>query len=204
MILLVGSRGNIGGRYAAILRYLKIDFVGVDVGDKWPDPSTYDKAIVATPTSTHYKICLRLAKLKKTFLCEKPLSKNPEEIQHLIDIGADGYMVNNWCHVTEKIIKPNSAKVYYDCWNTGKDGLLWDCIQLVYIARGNNFKINNQHPIFWATIDLRAGSNRIGLEKIAHSYCYMIDCFIEEKTDKLWSLKDALAATKKVLKYEQG
>jgi len=71
-----------GRRYGAILKYLGHEVVGIDIGNKIP--KNLDLAIVATPTDTHFEICKALSKKHYTYLCEKPISKNPKEIETLI------------------------------------------------------------------------------------------------------------------------
>lgn len=207
-ILLIGANGNMGRRYAAILNHLEADWVGVDIGDKWP--KDFDRAIVATPTGSHFGICSRLAKLKKPFLCEKPISKNPDSIRKLIRMGAEGYMVCNWKFVfSDRVeyrrkLNPNENNICYDYYSTGKDGTIWDCIQLVYLAI--DIQIKTESPYFDVTID----DDHVTLDDIAYSYITMIRKFIWPNIFDLWTLKDALKATCKVihmremLKYKEA
>lgn len=195
-VLVVGSLGNMGRRYAAILKHLGHEVVGVDVGTKIP--SKLDAAIVATPTDTHYGVCKVLSKKGYRYLCEKPVSKSPKEIESLMrydaKYGGCGYMVNNWARTLLRYVKPNSQNVYYDCWNTGKDGLLWDCIQLVYLAKGRPHQLESESPTFSAWL----GTTRITLGVIELSYIAMVRSFLEGDDKRLWTLQDALAATQKV------
>lgn len=193
-ILLIGANGNMARRYAAILNYLGIEWVGVDVGDRWP--RNFDRAIVATPTDTHFAICKKLAKMGKVFLCEKPVSKSPKEIEKLIAMGAKGYMVCNWALLDSFYSTPLPIGVYdifYDFYNTGRDGTYWDCIQIIYLAK--NINVQTTSPIFAAQI----GCMTVWLDAIGKSYVNMLSRFVQPKIKGLWTLKDAFKATNKVL-----
>lgn len=201
-ILVLGARGNMGRRYCAILRHLGQEVVEADIGDRWTDLE-FDKAIVATPTPGHAYDCLQLAMRKKSFLCEKPLSTNPREIEDLILYceanGVDGRMVCNWKFAGMPAgcsWLPGFHEVNYSNWRTGSDGTAWDCIQLIYLAKGGGIKIEVGAPCFRASIDYW----HITLENIEQSYIKMVDYWLN-KPSALWSLEDAKKATQKVLRY---
>lgn len=204
-VLVIGASGNMGRRYCSILQYLRQTPIKVDIGDNCFGCQEYTHAIIATPTDTHFEICKKLAELDKTYLCEKPLSKNPDEIKELIAIEgrtkSKGYMVNNWSFATGFVgafFGINKDMVYYNNWNTGKDGVLWDCIQLIYLAKDFNIQICTGSPVFRAF----CGDNNVSLTDIDKSYISMIDNFLSSKK-YLWGLQDALAATEKVIAYEK-
>ena len=192
-LLLVGAKGNMGRRYAAILKsfFPETSVIGVDIGDPWP--LSFDKAIVATPTETHYNICLKLAASRKPFLCEKPVVKTLPQMETLVQNCSMGYMVNNWAHVfPDWYLKPNDSIIDYDFYHTGHDGLHWDCIQLHYLAK--EIKINNESPYFRASIN----GEEVTLEMIEASYTKMLSFFLKDDERWLWTMQDALNATRKV------
>src|SRR4051794_41125810 len=43
------------------------------------DPASFDAAIIATPTETHFDVAKELIKLKKNLLVEKPLASTPAQ-----------------------------------------------------------------------------------------------------------------------------
>lgn len=194
-VLLIGCNGSMGRRYAAIFKYLGVDFVGVDLGNQWP--AEFDRALVATPTNTHFEICNKLIDMRKDFLCEKPVSKEPNECIILRErceaTGVKGSMVNNWCYaLNDKIpLEPGKNILHYSYYNTGKDGTDWDCIQLHYLAI-DKACIRLDSPWWEAAIN----EDYINHGRIERTYCYMIINWLHNKT--LWTMEDAYKATLKV------
>lgn len=199
-ILVIGNRGSIGRRYMAILKYLGHEAIGYDIADESQFPMDFDRAIIATPTYTHYGWCKELiTKYKKPFLVEKPLSKNPEEIREIIYLSEEYQiktnMVCNWAFVDKYYqLSPNTHTISYSNFNTGNDGLNWDCIQLHYLER--NYPIITNTPFFHANID----GVDISYFDIEYSYITMLDIWLSENT--LWNLEDALKATLKIKELE--
>lgn len=201
-VLVCGNRGNMGRRYTAILNYLGVENIGVDNGDLTPHPDTYDRAIIATPSDIHMYVCEMMANLHKPFLCEKPIDKDPAKIQKLIDLckkkRVDGRMVCNWAFTGRLKFYPGENQVQYSNYNTGKDGLAWDCIQLIYLAKGFP-ELSTGSPYLQAHID----GDRVHEGHIARSYKTMIDVWLQGGDD-LWSLEDAKKATEKTIKYMEA
>jgi len=201
-ILIVGNLGSMGTRYQAICKHLGHEVIGMDLGHKTPIPPV-DRAIIATPTDTHKALCIATALTGIPFLCEKPVSKNPEEIEAIIGVCEKNkistHMVCNWRFAGgEKIFNANEELVEYDYYNTGKDGFSWDMIQLIYLSKGIP-KIKNKSPIFKAKI---SGVD-IGLDTINNSYIAMIQAWIHFP-EFMWTMEDAYYATKKVIEYEKN
>lgn len=192
-----------GKRYTAILNYLGVEHIGIDEGDDfYPPRQTYDKAIICTPTESHYRNCYDMAILDKDFLCEKPVSKDLDEVSGLVKYckhkKVTGSMVCNWQWALgfDKL-NPNSNTIFYDNYNTGKDGIGWDCIQLIYLDK--KFPaIKNQSPYFSASIN----SISSNLKMIEHSYIFMIDKWLKGSKD-IWTMEDAYKATEKVIEYNK-
>ena len=49
------------------------------------DPNSFDAALIATPTETHFEVSKQLIELKKDLLVEKPLASTPDQANELID-----------------------------------------------------------------------------------------------------------------------
>jgi UDP-N-acetylglucosamine 3-dehydrogenase len=49
------------------------------------DPNSFDAALIATPTETHFEVAKQLIELKKDLLVEKPLASTPDQANELID-----------------------------------------------------------------------------------------------------------------------
>lgn len=199
--LIVGYKGGIGKRYQAVFDYLNLSWVGVDIGDEWPDPCTYKQVLICTPTQRHIDDCLRAVAAGKNFLCEKPLSKNPELINALNKAckqsGVRGAMVNNWWWAIKIRFqrKPPISVIDYNFFNTGNDGTAWDCIQPIYLAEV--CKIKTESPVFHCFVNGQE-MTRFFFDA---SYVDMIRAWNDG--NQLWTLEQAEEATRKVIAYEK-
>lgn len=149
MILLLGNKGGMGRRYSAVLDYLEIPFCGVDVDNAVPGYD-YDGVIIATPTDTHFDLVRIYSQLKIPILCEKAITRNEDELGAILDIpDLQLQMVNQYSQIA---YGSGNGETFYDYYNTGKDGLAWDCINIIGLAKGLA-KISNQSPIWKCTIN---------------------------------------------------
>ena len=164
MILIVGSEGSMGRRYQAILRHLGIPFRKSDIDTPSKTFQRYCKEaegiIVATPTDTHFDLVVSMAGLKVPILCEKPLSRNKNQldlIRKLVEKhGLNLTMTAQYSMFDDKRTKGDTV---YNYFRTGNDGLYWDCIQPIGLARGLVF-VDNTSPIWTCRLngkDLRLG-----------------------------------------------
>lgn len=190
-ILVIGGLGSVGGRYVAILKYfghepVVYDLNNPDCGVEYPNDD-WEKAIVATPTDTHYYYCKKLIAKGKPFLVEKPMSKNLKECQELVDLDTNklGHVVCNYKYMLNA--KENS--LMYDYYKTGNDGLYWDLAQLIYLHPGMIIKTDSP---FWKFENYGRNIPYFSLEQ---SYMEMIGNFVEGKYEELWSLQQGLDMT---------
>jgi len=213
-LCVIGHMGSIGRRYAAICEDLSLNWYGLDVSDpyyKWPinlDDTTH--FLIATPTNTHITILQKLlitTKQPKKILVEKPicpLGKTPEGIKLCRILEKEGhkvYMVNNYAYYPFPEETPPDNITMYDYFHSGNDGLIPDCIQLIYLAKGQIF-LNNKSPVWGCTIN---GHN---LDRIDLDSCYisMIEDFISDgkKHGRLWDIDDAERAQYKTIEYGES
>lgn len=193
MVVLIGN-GSIGKRYAAILRNLGVEFDIYDSTahtERVSEWTKYDKAIVATPTETHTQICMELIFAKVPFLCEKPFTKDIRKAAILREaaetLGVPGFVVNNYGFVTRGRWPQDLT---YDFYNTGKDGIVWDVCQLVYLAKLYRANlIVEKHSFTW---DFYIDKEKIEYARIERSYEEMISMFLSGHTQGLWNLKAAV------------
>ena len=166
MILLIGSEGSQGKRYQSILKYLGKQFICKD----WRLPSRIDEKtieknvtgiIIATPTITHMNLLEKYLLLKKPIFVEKPISKNITEVRELERLikatKGDVRMAFQYKYVVTNIKSQGYSE--YDYFRHGNDGLVWDCLQIIGLARGM-IGLKEQSPIWKCTINgekLRAG-----------------------------------------------
>ena len=201
-ILIIGSSGNMGQRYSACLRLLGHSIIPYDIGTREPILSLMeqcDKALVCTPTYQHYNDVMMLINNGVDFLCEKPIYKDVETIEKILAKAKDrevtGHMVCNWKYVFDKPLEPGTCKIDYNCYNTGKDGTAWDCIQLIYLAKGKP-DIKTDSPVFSCSINDKS----VNRQMIDYSYLNMMKRWLSDHCD-LWTLDDAIEATKSVYRY---
>ena len=157
MILLVGADGNMGSRYKAILRFLGKPWKGVDVthSEKYVMQNAYaaEGILIATPTDTHTQLVRKFMHLKKPILCEKPITKDMRDFRDLMaelqDHKTPFRMVNQY-----RVLAGDSrmGKSFYDYFKHGKDGLYWDCLQIIGLARGE-IRISEESPVWRCMIN---------------------------------------------------
>lgn len=200
-VLLIGGAGSIGKRYRAILRYLGADCIILDPeGTKKTTKEIIteithlrcDRAIIASPTHTHYEYAVALLNLRIPFLCEKPLSKNLKECQHLVELQREkevlAYVVNNYQFVLDK----TGSKIVYDYFYHGRDEPLWDCCQLIYLDP--KAEINNSSAV-WL---LYNHHRRINYRDLEVSYIEMVEAFMADLIPELWTLQQGMDMTEAV------
>lgn len=180
-ILIIGANGSMGRRYQAILRYFKKPFVCVDADSTLERitklAALCEGIIIATPTDTHFNYLVNLQSLDKNILCEKPLTKNRDELEY-IKSGLSGTklkMVMQYKTLDTGLEGPSS----YNYYNTGKDGLYWDCIQIIGLARGD-VKIKGDSPTWQCTLN----GQELNLSQMDLAYVEMLkDWFANPKDD---------------------
>lgn len=196
--LVVGSRGSMGSRYLAILRHLKVDAVGVDLGD--PIPEDFDSVIIASPTSLHVDHVKVYAAFGVPMLVEKPLAKTMDEAlaccdwldQHAVPIR----MVNQY-----RELGPfeGGGRTYYNYFRHGADGLVMDCISVVALAEGD-VVLREDSPVWLCAINGRM----LSIEQMDDAYVRMVRRFLARpptapETDYI---REAHATVQAILDYE--
>lgn len=157
-VLLIGSEGSMGKRYQAILRYLKRDFLCVDRNHTIDEISEIAKRcsgyIIATPTHTHCNYIRLLMGQKKPILCEKPITTNIKELKDLFfDLYKEGSrsirMTMQYKFLVQSDARGDSL---YDYFRHGTDGLTWDCMQIIALAK-DKIELSESSPIWTCKIN---------------------------------------------------
>ena len=207
---IVGGKGNMGRRYVAICKSENIPYEVIDKDDQ---PKLCSHYLITTPTRTHEKVlddlCLFLgdSKAKAKILMEKPVAlvSNLREDLKFIDrakgAGHEIYMVNQYAYYSHQL-DDTDGPTYYDFYHSGGDGLQWDCIQLIYLARSGVQYLKNESPVWKARI------NGVPLSRELIDLCYvkMLKDFVSDGAmyGELWNHIDIKRAHKAVLEYERG
>lgn len=209
-VLLIGGNGSIGRRYRAVLKALKVDYRIHEINDMF---STEDctHIIVASPTETHLHMAMLSAPSNLPILIEKPLSKSLKECELLMNYfdameNVSVFVVNNYSFALLPINNYTfclhaQGTISYDFFNTGKDGLLWDVCQLIYFAKlWEQELFIRTESYFW---DLQHRGCSLHYRRIEESYFQMLQAFLANDREKLWSLRDGIRMTQAVLELEK-
>jgi hypothetical protein len=157
-VAVIGASGNMGRRYALILeKYCDCEVVRVDLNNTiTADVSECDGFIIATPTSNHIADILTYSQWKKPILCEKPVTKSMLKLRGILaDKDLDLSMINQY----DFLATNDDGRTEYNYFKTGSDGLLWDCINIIGLAK-SSYDIKNS-ALVWScminghSIDLR-------------------------------------------------
>lgn len=180
-IFIVGNKGNMGRRYAAILRYLGHETDGIDQGvkleDAWGRAHSSDAIIIASPTALHVEHIVFYATHmpKKPVLCEKPWALDKYDVDALIDwLQGDNCnvsMVNQYKYFTS----PGEGLSYYDYWNSGPHGLGWDCINILGLAK-KEVILKDYSPIWKCQINGREWT----VGEMDYAYIRMIEAWLKK------------------------
>jgi len=203
LICIIGANGNMGKRYQSVCKYLNIPFHGLDVNDPLPvNAHEFTHYLIATPTVSHEKILHYLCAVNTIplkILCEKPILC--DDPQYILDFANDRdheiFMVNNYAYYSHQIYE-SEGKTSYNYYNSGGDGMFWDCIQLIYLAK-SEISLSNNTPIWFAEI------NGVELDRETIDLCYvkMIHDFYKngDVYGQRWGREEIIAAHNKVLEY---
>lgn len=189
-ILVIGANGSMGKRYQAILKYLGKKPITSDIEDS---PQTLDDkllvsdgVIIATPTETHYELIDFCSDRKIPILCEKPLSKHPGELAGIKRL-VESEKINLTMTMQYKLLdKPHSSgPSYYDYFRTGKDGLKWDCLQIIGLARGRVL-LAGDSPIWKCTLN----DHDLSFSDMDKAYVQFVKNWFDRPGDDLGKLMD--------------
>lgn len=213
-VMIIGSCGNIGSRYAAIVRYLGHEVVPYDIKLKLPGlPQEYDCCIIATPISDHTGYLKKMILDGTPVLCEKPISNRIEDVQNIVRVicqlqgpaetrtrTVHAFMVNNWAFVGGECRPPMSeGRIVINTYNTGPDGD-WDLIQPLYLVEDiDNFELCKKHPGLYVEIS----GHVYGRDDFDESYVDMVKCFLDRDYGNLWPVEYILEAHDRVRRYSQ-
>lgn len=157
-ILIIGCEGSMGKRYQAILKWLRIPYVGIDqfhTADYVQKTlSESSRIILCTPTENHFSYLEKLIPIGNPILCEKPISKSLNEINKIFKL-VEKYKVDfSMTFQYSELVPPNQepGDSHYNYFRSGKDGIFWDCLQIIALAKGA-IAISNESPAWSCMIN---------------------------------------------------
>ena len=158
--LIIGASGSMGARYRSILQYLGEQFVGSDIalgmteGEIFKKTANAERIILCTPTENHYQWLQKLVPLGKPILCEKPITKSLEELENIFNLLKNYETEFSMTFQYSELVRPRVSnwKSEYNYFRTGKDGLYWDCLQIIALAQGEVI-LGNDSPVWKCIIN---------------------------------------------------
>lgn len=190
-----------GKRYCAILKHLGHTPLLVDLNTRLPTEE-FDHAIIATPTDDHLRSInevLEWFPRTKHILCEKPIAKSSPVLlgaffDSLHSDGVNLYCVNQYQYLLDMdYALMTKGESWYSYYNSGKDGLHWDCFQIYALAKAE-VVVDNDSPSWGCKINgtlIRPGD-------MDDAYIEMIRDFVGEKKN-MWGKDIVLKTTEKIL-----
>ena len=158
-VLLLGSEGGMGRRYKAILDYLRIPYSCYDLklfGSLEEASLGCDRAIIATPTNFHAESIVDVLRVLpgKPILCEKPIVKDILSLKDILSKCAEAKSDLRMVFQYRKVYKDDGmiGPSHYDFFRHGDDSLIWDCIQIIGLARGT-VKLSESSPVWSCAIN---------------------------------------------------
>lgn len=207
-LLLLGAEGSIGRRYKAIFNNYDYNYAPYDITthkdkvEKYIQDKEITHILIATPTRTHLNYLWLINDLRPDVkvLCEKPITTDVKGLEEFLkECHLDLTMVCNYAYV-EDLECTSLSDTSYNFYNSGNDGLAWDCIQLIALAKGD-ISLSTQSPIWGAEIN----GYRVYKEGIDFSYCKMLEIWMSgRKLPKLFSDKEKLLEVHKKTHKLQG
>lgn len=188
--LIIGANGSMGQRYQAILKHLGKTVVCADVEtplEKVLNAADWaDGVILATPTETHYDYLRWLApQIDPPILCEKPVTKSMDELHLLFDLLIDQRTNFTMMLQYQMLDSDKVGSSNYNYFRTGKDGLIWDCFQVIALARGP-VHVDNTSPIWTCRLNGKA----LSLSDMDKAYVDFVAQWIERPGHDLAWLMD--------------
>lgn len=198
-VLLMGALGSMGSRYCAILKHLGVDYSIYDVQLRMSLESAAqgcDRVLIATPTQAHtFSIRDAIRVLPgKPILCEKPITKDMVELSKLIAECAEAKSDLRVVFQYKRAYLDDfgSGPTHYNFYRHGGDGLYWDCIQIIGLARGL-VTLREDSPIWDCVIN----GTRLSIADMDRAYvAYLADWL--HNPELCVGVKDILSIHKKV------
>lgn len=198
-VLLLGHLGGMGKRYAAILNALGETVLGYDQGDDLDrvQLGSIRGIIIATPTDLHLSHIARFKGTGIPILCEKPFTRDVPLLQAF----AAGYkpsdsplqMVMQYEFLCDKNARGPSV---YNYFRHGNDGLYWDCIQIIGLAK-SHVEIREE-SFFWHCV---INGQTLNIQAMDWAYYFMLKDWLAAPKHDLPRIVDI---HKKVAQYESA
>ncbi len=199
-VLILGSEGSMGKRYQANLKHLGQSYTCADLlhDDRWIERSAAraQGIIIATPTNTHLKLVTKFSQMGKPILCEKPLVKTKHELDDLmcsVRLGRTKLRMTFQYQMLDMV--SSNGHSHYDYFRHGNDGIVWDCMQIISLAR-KSIDLNETSPI-WSCV---LNGDRLNIADMDRAYIDYVKLWFNYPQQDLSYLNDIHL---KVIDYEK-
>lgn len=191
-----------GKRYQAILKYLEVDFSCADKDTS--SASILEMArsssgiIIATPTFMHMNCLEIFSHFKVPVICEKPLSKDLNELIFIKEELVRNRKMNLTMTMQYDMLQVPGAygESWYDYFRHGSDGLKWDCLQIIGLAKGK-ISLGEKSPIWKCGLNGRT----LSLNDMDGAYCGFVRRWLSTPGDDISRLFDIHM---KVMEFQDG
>jgi len=190
-VFISGIDGDMGQRYATILVNMGINVVGADKESPLWSQSKYiakpsnnvDGVIIASPTQNHIDSIklIRDDNPKIPILCEKPLDLNNCRF-HMENVT----MVNQYKFLIPKEALGGDGPTEFNYYKHGKDGLEWDCINIIGLANGS-IQLGDNAAKWHCVIN----GHKINLKHMDDAYALMIIDWMDNPEGNLEYINEA-------------
>ena len=189
MILILGDKGSMGVRYRAILSHLGVPHDGLDV-DAPPSIrrdliETAGRYIIATPTETHESILEDLITRGKPILCEKPILTDTDKLRDVLKRSEAFRTPIRVMMQYERLYNPKSeGPSYYNYFRHGRDGLVWDCFQIIALSNGD-VALGEDSPVW----DCVLNGEQLSIDDMDNAYVEYVQSWLEhpgQSAETIW------------------
>jgi hypothetical protein len=144
-----------------------------------------DGILIATPTMTHQRFVEMLVPLRKPILCEKPLATQMTQVFDMLERAS--HYRTPFRMVNQYAVLPNGTGgvTSYNYFRHGGDGLAWDCIQIIGLARGR-LVLGDDSPVWKCSLNGR----RQLLSMMDTAYMRYLDLWFQKPKQDLGYLID--------------
>jgi hypothetical protein len=173
-----------GRRYQAILRHLGRRVCPLDVEAR---PAEVERLarhaegiVLATPTGTHAAYCQLLEALAVPLLCEKPVTMDLPTLEVILRRPGPFAMMAQYAMLDDPAASWETA---YNFYQSGSDGLAWDCVTLLGLARGP-VTLRAESPVWRCRLNGRA----LTLDAVGQAYVDFVASWLERPgfQDRAW------------------
>lgn len=197
-VVILGGKGNMGQRYSTIHYYTERPCLIADRDTPTLQLREYLKSaegvIIATPTDTHVDMIRFCLPYGIPILCEKPITKDLRALKDLMkEVSESNSCLSMIYQYKFMMDKRQRGPSYYNYYKHGTDGLIWDCIQIIGLAK-DSLTLGDDSPIWKCMIN----GKLLDLGRMDHAYINFINDWYRNPGDDLEEILDVHEKTAEI------